>query len=141
MVWSLIAQGVMLVLDLLTLRNSANQDKDLEVLVLRQQNRIPERRVGKPVHPSRVEKLLLTLTAIHLPERTRDGRQRLNGTILLFKPATVLKRHRELVKRQWTYQQRAKVGRPRIEAELEALIVRLAHENPAWVSKSCRASF
>ena len=40
MIWSLIAQGVMLVLDLLTLRYSANQNRDLEVLVLRQQIRI-----------------------------------------------------------------------------------------------------
>jgi hypothetical protein len=40
MIWSLIAQGVMLVLDLLTLRYSANKDKALEVLVLRQQIRM-----------------------------------------------------------------------------------------------------
>src|SRR5262245_39435273 len=130
MIWSLIAQGVMLVLDLLTLRYSANQDKDLEVLVLRQQIRILERRVGKPVRPSRVEKLLLTLTAIHLKERVREGRQRLNDSILLFKPATVLKWHRELVKHKWMFHQRAKVGRPRIETELEGLIVRLANEHP-----------
>ena len=34
------------------------------------------------------------------------------------------------MKRKWTFQQRAKVGRPQIAAELEALIVRLANENP-----------
>src|SRR5260221_9766237 len=130
MIWSLIAQGVKLVLDLLTLRYSAHQDKDLEVLVLRQQIRILERRVGKPVRPSRVEKLLLTLTATHIKERAWEGRKRFRDSILLFKPATVLKWHWELVTRKWTFQQRAKVGRPRIEAELEALIVRLANENP-----------
>jgi hypothetical protein len=130
MIWSLLAQGVMLVLDLLRLRYSAKQDKDLEVLVLRQQIRILERRVGKPVRPSRVEKLLLALTTVHIKERAREGRKRFRDSILLFKPATVLKWHRELVKRKWTFQQRAKVGRPRIEAELEALIVRLANENP-----------
>jgi cytochrome P450 len=89
-----------------------------------------ERRVGKPVRPSRVEKLLLALTAVHLKERMRDGRKWLNDCILLFQPATVLKWHRELVKRKWTFQQQAKVGRPRIEAALETLIVRLANENP-----------
>jgi putative transposase len=130
MIWSLIAQGVTLLLDLLTLRYSANTDNALEVLVLRQQIRMLERRVGKPVRPSRVEKLLLALTAVRIRERTREGRQQLTDTILLFKPATVLKWHRELVKRKWTFQQRAKVGRPRIETELEALIVRLANENP-----------
>jgi hypothetical protein len=84
MIWSLIAQGVMLVLDLLTLRYSVNKDKALEVLVLRQQIRILERRVGKPVRLSRVEKLLLALTAVHLKEWTREGRKWLNECILLF---------------------------------------------------------
>jgi len=118
------------VLDLLTLRYSANEDNALEVLVLQQQTRILDRRVGKPVRPSRAEKLLLALTAVHITERVREGRKRLNDSILLFKPATVLKWHRGLVKRKWTFQQRAKVGRLRIKAELEAVIVRLATENP-----------
>jgi putative transposase len=130
MIWSLIAQVVTLVLELLTLRYSVNKDKDLELLVLRQQLRILERRVGKPVRPSWVEKLLLALTVVHLKERAREGRNWFKDSILLVKPATVLKWHRELVKGKWTFQQRAKVGRPRIEAELEALIVRLANENP-----------
>ncbi len=88
---------------------------------------------SKPALPRRftiTPKLLLTLTAVYIQERTREGQKRLNDSLLLFKPATVLKWHRELVKRKWTFQQRAKVGRPRIEAELEALIVRLANENP-----------
>ena len=110
MIWSLIAQGVKLVLDLLTLRYSANQDKDLEVLVLRQQIRILERRVGKPLRPSRVEKLMLAVTTVHIKELAREGRKRLKDSILLFKPATVRKWHRELVERKWTFQQRTKVG-------------------------------
>jgi hypothetical protein len=38
MIWSLIAQATTLVLDLLTLRYSANNAKDLKVLVLRPTN-------------------------------------------------------------------------------------------------------
>src|SRR4051812_29458229 len=98
MIWSLIAQGVTLILYLLTLRYSANKDEALEVLVLRQQISILEDRVGKPVRPSRVEKLLLALTAILIREQTQEGQKRLNHTSLLFKPATVLKWQRELVK-------------------------------------------
>src|SRR5258708_40340361 len=113
--WCVIARGVTLILDLLTLRYSANTDKAVEVLVLGQQIRILERRVGRSVGPSRVEKVLLALTAVRIRERTQEGRKRLNDTILLFKPATVLKWHRELVKRKRTVQQRAKDGRPRIE--------------------------
>src|SRR5579862_2618000 len=130
MIWLLIAQVSTLILDFITLRFIADKDKDLEVLVLRQQIRILERRLGKPVRPSRVEKLLLAVGALCIKERVRGGRKRLNDCILLFKPATVLKWHRELVKRKWTFQRRAKVGRPRIDADLETLIVRLATENP-----------
>ncbi len=74
-IWPLIAQGVTLILDLLTLHCSANQDNALEVLVLRQQIRILERRVRKPVRPSRVEKMLLALTVVRIKERTREGRR------------------------------------------------------------------
>lgn len=88
----------------------------------RQQTGILERRVGGAVRPSRVEKMLLALTALPIKERGRAGGQR-------FKPATVLQWPRELVKRKWTFHCRARVGRPRIDAELEALIVRLAHQN------------
>ena len=96
MIWSLISQVVTLVFDLLTLHNSADEGKDLELLVLRQQIRILERRLGKPVRPSRIEKIILTVTAVQLKERVREGRKRFNDSILLFKPATVLKWHREL---------------------------------------------
>ncbi len=59
MLWSLLAQVVRLIVDVLTLRYTPEADKDLEVLVLRQQIRILERRVGKPVRTSRVGKLML----------------------------------------------------------------------------------
>ena len=54
----------------------------------------------------------------------------------LFQPETVLKWHRELVRRKWTYAQHAK---PRenapLDATLEALIVQLARENPRFGAK------
>jgi len=109
MIWFLISQVVRLVLDLLTLHNLLDKDKDLELLVLRQQIRILERRLGKPVRPSRVEKLLLTVTAVQL--KAREGRKRFANSILLLKPATVLKWHSELVKRKWTFQRHGTVGR------------------------------
>ncbi len=71
MLWSLIAQVVKVILDVLSLHLITDPDKDLELLVLRQQIRVLERRVGKPVRPSRVEKLLLTLSALQIKERAR----------------------------------------------------------------------
>ncbi len=130
MLWSLIAQVVQVVLDVLSLRLVTDPNKDLELLVLRQQIRVLERRIGKPVRPSGVEKLMLALTALQI--RDEAGQQGFKNSLLLFKPATLLKWHRELVKRKWTLQQRTnKVGRPRLDEELEALIVRLAKENPS----------
>jgi hypothetical protein len=52
--------------------------------------------------------------------------------LLLFKPETVLKWHRALVRRTWTFTRRRTGGRPPITADLEALIVRLAREHPRW---------
>jgi hypothetical protein len=54
----------------------------------------------------------------------------LEACVVLVKPETVLKWHRELVRRKWTFQRPNVGGRPRLEPDLEALIVRLARENP-----------
>ena len=47
------------------------------------------------------------------------------------KPETLLRWHRQLVARRWTYPHR-KPGRPPVESSLRTLILRLAHENPQW---------
>ena len=52
--------------------------------------------------------------------------------VMLVKPETVLKWHRELVRRTWTCQRARSPGRPQITADRAALMVRLAQENPRW---------
>ncbi len=71
MFWFLIGRIVTVLFDVLCVRFTKDSEKDLELLVLRQQIRILERRVGKPVRPSRVEKLLLALTAMQIKARVR----------------------------------------------------------------------
>ncbi len=46
-------------------------------------------------------------------------------------PQTLLRWHRELVRRKWTYRRRGP-GRPPLDPETADLIVRLGRENPRW---------
>jgi len=75
--------------------------------------------------------VLATLTDKY-SQFTDGARQRLHQVMLIFKPDTVLRWHRELVRRKWTFKRNGKPGRPGRSSELEALIVRLAKEDPRW---------
>src|SRR5262249_18768666 len=67
-----------------------------------------------------------------LAHLTAGPRARLDRVFLLFKPDTVLRWHRDPVRRRWTVQRREAGGRPAVAAEVEALVVRLARENAGW---------
>jgi putative transposase len=49
---------------------------------------------------------------------------------MFVQPVTLLGWHRDLVRRRWTYSHRR--GRPAVAAEVRALVLRLARENPTW---------
>jgi putative transposase len=50
----------------------------------------------------------------------------------LVTPQTLPQWHRELVRRKWTYRKARTRGRPPIDAEVTALVLRIARENPRW---------
>ena len=89
-------------------------------MVLRHELQVLRRQVGRPRLRSADRVLLATLG--QLVPRPRS---------FLVQPTTLLRWHRELVRRRWTYD-RCRQGRPRLTAQMRELILRLAAENPSW---------
>ena len=111
---------------LLRLLSKGNQCDDLardfEILVLRHQLRVLAR--GRRMPLRRRDRVLLA-AASGLLERDRWGSFPVS-------PQTLLRWHRELVRRRWTYRGRRRAGRPRTGGATAALVLRLAKENPRW---------
>jgi putative transposase len=110
-------------LDLIQVLTRTDHDQALELVLLRQQLRLYERKAKQP-RPSRWEKVALASLAARLPDLSRAA--------LVFSPATLLRWHRAIVKRAWTFDNRPRRGRPPTSAACVELIVRLARENPRW---------
>jgi putative transposase len=128
----IVIHGVQLMLDMLSVARMVDKEKDIEILLLRQQLHIATRNQERGPNIPRWEKLTLAILAHRLKQVSNIGRTKLARSVLLFKPDTLLNWHRELVRRKWTYQRKGKPGRLRIDAELEALVLRLKRENLDW---------
>jgi hypothetical protein len=118
--------------DLVLGARRGDRDKDLQILLLRHQLRLTQRQRPHPPRLTHGEKLTLAVLTTALARLTTGPRRQLDQRVLLFKPDTVLKWHRDLVRRKWTHRRRNRGGRPAIPAEIESLILRLARENARW---------
>ncbi len=127
----LLTQVVTFLVDLITVRRTDRQ-KDLEILILRHQLRVMQRLHPALPHLSLWEKLGLAVLAAKLSSLGREGKSKLDEVVLLFKPETVLKWHRELVRRKWSFDQQRRTGRPATDQQTKDLLLRLAAENPTW---------
>jgi hypothetical protein len=132
MIFTLLMSLFSLSLDLLAILGLVKIDKDLEILILRQQVRILQRKVKTPPRISDPERMVLATLTDKYSQFTDGARQRLHQVMLIFKPDPVLRWHRELVRRKWTFKRKGKPGRPGRSSELVTLIVRLTKENPRW---------
>jgi putative transposase len=52
--------------------------------------------------------------------------------LIVVKPETVIKWHRQGFKRYWRWKSKAPVGRPKIDKEIRELIGKMSRENPLW---------
>jgi hypothetical protein len=110
-------------LELVVLRRRSEREKEIEILLLRHQLRVLERQVARP-HLTRADRALLAAFSRVL------SRQRWSSSVFV-RPATLLRWHRELVARHWTYPHR-RPGRPPTPAKVRELVTRMARENPSW---------
>ena len=105
----------------LVLLSRSAASKDAELLVLRHEVAVLRRARPRPRLDWADRAVLAALIGV-LPARLRRHR--------LVTPGTVLRWHRHLIARKWTYPHRT--GRPPVSAEIAALIERLATENRSW---------
>ena len=96
--------------------------KDIELMVLRHELDVLRRQVER-LTVRIVDRALLAAGACHLPRSA--------GLVPLVTPRTLLRWHQALVRRKWRPDGR-RPGRPRLSAEIQELVLRLARENPRW---------
>src|SRR5581483_481046 len=100
MIWSFAKQFLALLLDVLIWRCRTERAKDLEIALLRQQLRLLQRQQTRPPHLRPVDRALLAVLAHALNTVGRALRHPWHQSCLLVTPATLLRWHRELVRRK-----------------------------------------
>ena len=122
MVWSFVYLALRRSLELILLCCRSADANEIEILVLRQELAVLRRQQPRPrLQPT--DRALLAALSRLLP--------RVRWSIFLVRPETLLRWHRRMVARRWTYPSTSK-GRPPISDEVQQLVVRLARENPRW---------
>jgi transposase len=100
--------------------------KTAEILILRHQLAVLQRQPGR-VELNWADRALLAALVGVIPRSRRQGLR------LLVTPDTMLRWHRDIVRRRWAVRSlRGRTGRPATRQNIKALVRRLARENPDW---------
>jgi putative transposase len=108
-------------LNLLLLLGRSSASKDVELLVLRHEVTVLRRATPKP-RLGWADRAVFAALIQALPTTLRRHR--------LVTPGTILRWHRCLVAKKWTYRKR--LGRPPVDDTVASLIERMARENHRW---------
>jgi putative transposase len=101
--------------------------KTAEILILRHQLAVLQQRQACRPHLTWADRALLATLLGVIPKARRQGLR------LLVTPDTILRWHRDIVRRRWAARSiRGKTGRPATRRNISALVLRLARENPEW---------
>jgi putative transposase len=103
--------------------SASDLHNDIEIMVLRHQLGVLERQVGRP-RLRRRDRLFMAAISRVLP--------RPRWSSFVVSPQTLLRWHRELVRRKWTHRPNATGGRPPLADDVRELILRMGRENPRW---------
>src|SRR5713226_8710018 len=123
MLFAFVYSVLRLLLDLIDVRLRV-RDPQAELLLLRHQLRVLRRQVKRPQLDMADRAMMAALSR-------RVSRAAWFG--MLVQPETVLSWHRQLVRRKWAaFGRRRGPGRPRLEPELQKLILEMANDNPKW---------
>ena len=111
-------------LDCLVVRGRREMSKDAELLVLRHQNAVLRRQIGRVRYQPGDRLWLAALSRLIPRHRWAEA--------FAVTPATLLAWHRRLVARKWGYTSKQRPGRPSTAAAIRKFVVRIAADNPAW---------
>jgi transposase InsO family protein len=111
-----------MVLELVVVLMRSESANQVELLALRHEVAVLRRKIGRPSYQP-ADRALLTALSRLLP--------RGSWSCFSVTPETLLAWHRRVVARRWTYRHRGP-GRPPVDEETTALVVRLASENARW---------
>src|ERR1039457_6754972 len=98
--------------------------KDAELLVLRHENAVLRRQIGRARYQPAARLWLAALSRLTPRQRWAE--------VFAVTPGTLLAWHRRLVTRKWDYSSRRRPGRPSTEAAIRKLVIRIATDNPTW---------
>jgi hypothetical protein len=101
--------------------------KTAEILILRHQLAVLQRRQPRRLKLNWADRALIASLLAVIPKARRHGLR------LLVIPDTIVRWHRDIVRRRWAARsKRGKTGRPATRRNIRALVLRLARENPEW---------